>query len=96
MAWLGESQFAALAVDAAEPSVPVLCQRLEKRIAILNGDIGPRGPLELRMSARFWSPKESMAFSELLDIVEAGLQLPAVPPAGGTASRKTVNAAEEL
>jgi PleD family two-component response regulator len=96
VARLGESQFAALAVDAAEPSAPVLCQRLEKRIAILNRDIGPWGPLELRMCARFWSPKESLPFSELLDIVEAGLRFPAVPPAGGTDSHRAVNAAKEI
>src|SRR5260370_39293231 len=53
VARLGESQFAALAVDAVEPSAPVRCQRLEKRIAMLNRNTGPRGPLELRMSARF-------------------------------------------
>src|SRR6266849_2889315 len=45
MARLGESQFAALAVDAVEPSAPVLRQRLEKRIAVLNRDMGPCGPL---------------------------------------------------
>jgi len=95
VARLGESQFAALAVDAAEPSAQVLCQRLEKRIAMLNRDMGPWGPLELRTSVRFWSAKESMAFSELLDIVEAGLRFPAVPPAGQIASRKTLNVAKE-
>jgi two-component SAPR family response regulator len=46
-----------LAVDAAEPSAPVLSQRLEKRIAMLNRDIGPWGPLELHSSVRFWSPQ---------------------------------------
>jgi diguanylate cyclase (GGDEF)-like protein len=95
VARLGESQFAALAVDAAEPSAQVLCQRLEKRIAMLNRDMGPWGPLELRTSVRFWSAKESMAFSELLDIVEAGLRFPAFPPAGQIASRKTLNVAKE-
>jgi diguanylate cyclase (GGDEF)-like protein len=74
VARLGDSQFAALAVDAVAPSVPVLCQRLEKRIARLNRDMGPWGPLELRMSARFWSPKEATTFSEFLDSVEAGLR----------------------
>jgi diguanylate cyclase (GGDEF)-like protein len=74
VARLGDSQFAALAVDAAEPSAPVLCQRFEKRIAMLNRDMGPWGPLELRMSARFWSPKEATTFSEFLDSVEAGLR----------------------
>jgi diguanylate cyclase (GGDEF)-like protein len=77
VARLDESQFAALAVDAVEPSAPVLCQRLEKRIAVLNRDMGPWGPLELRMSARFWSSKEAITFSEFLTSVEAGLR--AVP-----------------
>ncbi len=95
VARLGETQFAALAMDAAEPSAPVLCQRLGKRIAMLNRDMGPQGPLELRMRARFWSPKESISFSEFLDSVEAEMRFPAVPSAGETASRKTVNAAKE-
>ena len=77
MARLGESQFAALAVDAVEPSAPVLRQRLEKRIAVLNRDMGSWGPLELRMSARFWSPKEATVFSDFLDGVEAELRFPA-------------------
>lgn len=95
VARLGDSQFAALAVDAVEPSAPVLCQRLEKRIAVLNRDMGPWGPLELRMRARFWSPKETITFSEFLDSVEAGLRLPPVQSAVATAPRKTVNAAKE-
>jgi diguanylate cyclase (GGDEF)-like protein len=74
VARIGESQFAALAVDAVEPSGPVLRQRLEKRIVALNGDVVPRGPLELRMSMGFWSPKDAKVFSEFLDSVEAGLR----------------------
>jgi diguanylate cyclase (GGDEF)-like protein len=96
VARLGESQFAALAVDAAEPSAPVLCQRLEKRIAMLDRDTSLRGPLELRMCARFWSPKEAVAFSELLDIVEKDLRFPAAPPGRETASRKTASEAKEI
>jgi diguanylate cyclase (GGDEF)-like protein len=95
VARLGESQFAALAVDAAEPSAPVLCQRLEKRIAMLNCDVGPWGPLELRMSVRFWSPKEATRFSEFLDCVEAELRHPPAPSAGELAPRRAVNAAME-
>jgi diguanylate cyclase (GGDEF)-like protein len=95
IARLGESQFAALAVDAAEPSAPVLCQRMEKRIAVLNRERGPRGPLELRICARCWSPKETITFSEFLDSVEAGLRLPAIPFAQETASRKKTDAAEK-
>ncbi len=94
VARLGESQFAALAVDAAEPSAPVLCQRLEKRIAMFNHDRGAWGPLELRMSARFWSPKEAIPFSEFLESVEAKLPLPALVSAEKTASREKISAAE--
>jgi GGDEF domain-containing protein len=74
VARLGESQFAALAIDALEPSGPVLCQRLQRRIAILNQDTGSSGPLELRMNAKFWSPRDAILFSEWLDSVEAGLR----------------------
>jgi diguanylate cyclase (GGDEF)-like protein len=95
VARLGESQFAALAVDAAEPSAPVLCQRLEKRIAMLNRDVGPWRPLELRTNVRFWSPKETIAFSELLDTVEAGLRFTAVSPGGETTSHKRANETKE-
>jgi PleD family two-component response regulator len=95
VARLDESQFAALAVDAVEPSAPVLCQRLEKRIAVLNRDLGPWGPLELRMNARFWSPKEAIAFSEFLDSVEAGLRSSPIQVAMEIASGKTANTAEK-
>ena len=73
VARIGESQFAALAVDAVEPSGPVLRQRLEKRLAILNRDTGQWGPLELQMSTGFWSPNK-ISFPEFLDGVEAGLR----------------------
>jgi len=96
VARLGESQFAALAVDAAEPSAPVLCQRLEKRIAMLNRDVGPWRPLELRTNVRFWSPKEAVVFSELLDIVEKDLRFPAAPSGRETASRKAASEAKEI
>jgi diguanylate cyclase (GGDEF)-like protein len=82
VARIGESQFAALAVDAAEPSVPVLLQRLRKHLAALNHDIGPWGPLELRMTARFWPRKESGTLAEFLDEVEAGLREAELAPAG--------------
>jgi diguanylate cyclase (GGDEF)-like protein len=81
IARLGEAQFAVLAVDAIEPSGPVLRQRLEKRIAVLNQEIGPWGPLELRISAGFWSTGESTAFAKFLDKVEGGLRQ-AEPAAG--------------
>jgi diguanylate cyclase (GGDEF)-like protein len=74
VARLGESQFAALAIDAVEPSGPVLCQRLQRRLAMVNRDTLPRASLELRMNAQFWSPRDANSFSEWLGSVEAGLQ----------------------
>jgi diguanylate cyclase (GGDEF)-like protein len=74
IARLGESQFAALAIDAVEPSGPVLCQRLQRRMTVLNQDTDSRGPLELRMNVQFWSPRNANSFSEWLESVEAGLR----------------------
>ena len=74
IARIGEAQFAALAVDAAEPSAPVLRQRIERHIAVRNQQRGPWGPLDLRISVGFWSAEDSRYFPEFLDAVEAGLR----------------------
>jgi two-component system cell cycle response regulator len=74
IARLGGAQFAVLAVDAIEPSGPVLRQRLKKRIALLNQNAGPCGPLEMRFSMGFWSASDSSGFAEFLDKVEGGLR----------------------
>lgn len=95
LARLGESQFAALAVDAAEPSAPVLRQRLEKRVEMLDRDIGPWGPLELRISVRFWSAKDAVVFSEFLDSVESELRIPPAAPTDEPAMREPVSAADD-
>jgi two-component system cell cycle response regulator len=79
VARLGESEFAALAVNAAEPSGPVLCQRLQKRIAVLNHRPGPGHPLKIRMSVGFWSSTDTRSFTELLNSVEAGLRTDPAP-----------------
>jgi diguanylate cyclase (GGDEF)-like protein len=71
---IGDAQFAALAVDAAEPSASVLRQRVERHIAVRNQERGPWGPLDLRISVGFWSPKDHRYFPEFLDAVEAGLR----------------------
>jgi len=71
---IGEAQFAALAVNAVEPSASVLRQRIERRISVRNRERGPWGPLDLRISVGFWSPSDSRYFPELLDAVEAGLR----------------------
>jgi diguanylate cyclase (GGDEF)-like protein len=74
IARIGEAQFAALAVDAVEPSLPVLRQRIERHIGLRNQERGPWGPLDLRISVGFWSPQDPRYFPELLDAVEAGLR----------------------
>jgi hypothetical protein len=61
---------------------------------MFNHDRRAWGPLELRMSARFWSPKEAIPFSEFLESVEAKLPLPALASAEKTASREKISAAE--
>lgn len=79
VARLGESQFAALAVNAVEPSGPVLCQRVDRRIAVLNRELRSRGPLEVRLNAGFWSATDARSFPELLDSVESGLRAAPAP-----------------
>jgi len=76
MARIGESQFAALAVDAIEPSAPVLLQRLRKRLEAFNSGNSRFGPLELRMAARFWAGGGARTFAEFLDEAEAALRAP--------------------
>jgi GGDEF domain-containing protein len=77
---IGESQFAALALDAVEPSVPVLLQRLRKHLETLNRDDRPSGPLQLRVAARFWPKNAAGTFASFLDEVEAGLRVPPAVP----------------
>jgi diguanylate cyclase (GGDEF)-like protein len=74
VARLGESRFAALAVNAVEPSGPILCQRLKTRISMLNRDLGSRGPLEVCLNAGYWSAADARPFPQLLDAVEGGLR----------------------
>jgi diguanylate cyclase (GGDEF)-like protein len=95
LARLGKSQFAALAVDAIEPSAAVLCQRVERRLAVLNRERGARSSLELRLSARFCSPTVTMAFSAFLDSVERELRLTKAQFAEKTASSKPVQRVEK-
>lgn len=74
IARIGESQFAALAVNAVEPSAPVLLQRLRKRVEALNGGNFRWGPVNVPMVARFWAGKGARTFAEFLDEVEWGLR----------------------
>ncbi len=73
---LGDAQFAALAVDAAEPSATVLRQRVEARMAIYSQSRQPRGSLVLRLSVGFWGANDPRSFPEFLDAVESDLRQP--------------------
>jgi diguanylate cyclase (GGDEF)-like protein len=76
LARLGEAQFSALAVDAAEPSAQVLRQRVESRLAIHNKSRESWVPLSLRVSVGFWGANDTRSFAEFLDAVEAELRHP--------------------
>jgi diguanylate cyclase (GGDEF)-like protein len=76
LARLGDAQFAALAVDAAEPSARVLRQRVESRLAIHNQSRQPLGPVVLRLSVGYWGANDGRSFPEFLDSVEAELRHP--------------------
>lgn len=95
MARIGESQFAALAVDAIEPSAPVLLQRLRKRLQAFNSGNSRWGPLELRMTARFWAGKGARTFAEFLDEVEAGLRAAELSVTSKDGERKTATKVKE-
>lgn len=71
---LGDAQFAALAVHAAEPSANVLRQRVESRLAVHNRSREPRSPLLLRLSVGYWGANDNRTFPEFLDAVEAELR----------------------
>jgi diguanylate cyclase (GGDEF)-like protein len=73
---LGDAQFAALAVDAAEPSAIVLRQRVESRLTIYSQSRQPFGPLVLRLSAGYWGANDPRSFPEFLDAVESDLRQP--------------------
>ena len=73
---LGDAQFAALAVDAAEPSAIVLRQRVESRLEIYSQSRQPWGPLVLRLSAGYWGANDPRSFPEFLDAVESDLRQP--------------------
>lgn len=89
LARIAESHFAALAVDAIEPSAPVLLQRLKKRLEAFNSGNSRWGPLELRMAARFWAGTGPRTFAEFLDEVEAGLRAPELAITRKEEERKT-------
>jgi GGDEF domain-containing protein len=76
LARLGDAQFAALALDAAEPSAKVLQQRVGSRLAVHNQNRKPWGPLMLRVRVGYWGANDSRPFPQFLDAVEAELRQP--------------------
>ena len=74
VARLGEAEFAALAIDAAEPSAQVPRQRVQSRLAIYNQKRQPWGSLQLRLSASYWGAHDTRSFAEFLDAVESRLR----------------------
>jgi diguanylate cyclase (GGDEF)-like protein len=79
IARIGEEQFAALAVDAAEPSAPVLRQRVQRRVDTLNQLRDPASRMRLRMAVGYWRAEDTGTFSNFLDRVEAELRMAPVP-----------------
>jgi diguanylate cyclase (GGDEF)-like protein len=88
VARLGDAQFAALALDAAEPSAKVLQQRVESRMAIPNQSRQPWSPLKLRLSVGYWGANDGRSFSQFLDAVEAELGQPEASGANEAAVRQ--------
>lgn len=76
LARLGEEQFAVLALDAAEPSSRILCQRVESRLAIHNESRRPWKPLSLGFSVGYRSAGDTRPFPEFLKAVESELCKP--------------------
>lgn len=74
LARMGGAQFAALAVDAAEPSGPVLRQRVQRRVDTFNRLREAGSGIRLRMAVGFWSAREPVGFDKQLDRVEAELR----------------------
>lgn len=76
LARLGDREFAALAVDAAEPSAVVLRQRVESRLAVHNQGCQPWRPVELSLNVGYWGANDARSFAEFLEGVESGLPRP--------------------
>ncbi len=74
LARVGEAQFSALAVDAAEPSAVVLRQRVDSRLAIYNQMRRSSAHLNLRLRVGFWGANDTRTFAQFLDSVESELR----------------------
>jgi DNA-binding NarL/FixJ family response regulator len=80
VARIGTRQFGVLAVNAAEPSLPLIRQRVERRFAMRNELPGCRYPLRLNLGMRYWTPHAEGSLKEL--IAATIRQLRSQAPAG--------------
>jgi diguanylate cyclase (GGDEF)-like protein len=74
LARIGPAQFAALAVDAAEPSAAILSQRIHRHLMACNTSRHPRHAIEIRLSVGFWHTEAARSFPQLLDSLESSLR----------------------
>lgn len=89
---LGTGEFCALAVDAAEPSAPILLQRVQSRLSIVNRDRRAWGDLGLRLRVGYWGANDPRTFSEFLDAVECELRRYGAAPEPQLTGSETVRA----
>lgn len=80
IARIGDGHFAVLALNASAPSAPLLLQRLQKRLALLN-QAAASEPIELRFSVGISASDDQRSFAEFLDAVESALRHPSTPAA---------------
>ncbi len=66
IARMGDDEFLVLAVDAAEPSAPILRQRLEKRVGLLNQAPGRQFPLNLQVDIWLLAAEQGFSVEKLL------------------------------
>ena len=78
VARVDEDQFAVLAIDAVEPSAPILRRRIENRLKICNGTPARRYPLALHLGIQFWFPKAGRTLEDLIAAASAQLCAAAV------------------
>lgn len=70
----GEEAFAALLIDAVEPSAPILRQRIERRLEALNQLEHRSIAVSLSIGVQFWNPADGGTLEELIRSAEASLQ----------------------
>jgi diguanylate cyclase (GGDEF)-like protein len=70
IARLGDAEFAVLALDALEPTVAIMRQRVEKHLTALNLSRARLGEISLSLNFTFWNANVRGPFHELLLLME--------------------------